>query len=69
LNVRRYLTNSAGPAIAPAAVADALVAAVHRNRAVVTPKRARLLYFAARSSPRVTERVLTHFMRRELAAV
>jgi hypothetical protein len=48
-------------------VADALVAGVRRNRAVICPRRARLLHFAARCSPAVTERVLTHFMRRELA--
>jgi len=68
VNVRRYLTSAAGPAIAPAALAGALVAGVRRNHAVITPKRARLLYFAARCSPAATERVLTHFMRRELAA-
>ena len=62
------LTRAAGPAIAPAALADVVVAGVRRNRAVITPKRARLLYFAARCSPAATERVLTHFMRRELAA-
>jgi hypothetical protein len=67
VNVRRYLTSAAGPAIPAAAVADALVAGVRRNRAVITPGRARLLHVAARCSPAVTERVLTHFMRRELA--
>jgi NAD(P)-dependent dehydrogenase (short-subunit alcohol dehydrogenase family) len=68
VDVRRYLTSAAGPAIAPTAVADALVAGVRRNRAVITPRRARLLYLAARCSPAATERVLTYFMRRELAA-
>jgi short-subunit dehydrogenase len=67
LSARRYLTSAAGPAIPPAAVADALVAGVRRNRAVVCPKRARLLAFAARCSPGTTERVLTHFMKQELA--
>jgi NAD(P)-dependent dehydrogenase (short-subunit alcohol dehydrogenase family) len=66
INVRRYLTSAAGPAIPTAAVADALVTGVRRNRAVVCPKRARMLHFAARCSPAVTERVLAHFMRREL---
>jgi hypothetical protein len=66
INVRRYLTNAAGPAIPTAAVADALVTGVRRDRAVVCPKRARVLHFAARCSPGVTERVLAHFMRREL---
>jgi NAD(P)-dependent dehydrogenase (short-subunit alcohol dehydrogenase family) len=67
LSPRRYLTSAAGPAIAPEAVADALVTGVRRNRAVVCPKRAALLARAARWSPGVTERVITHFMRRELA--
>jgi len=68
VNVRRYLTSAAGPAVAPGTVADALVTGVRRNRAVITPKRARLLHVAARCSPAVTERALTYFMRRELAA-
>ena len=67
LQVRRYLTSAAGPAITPAAVSDALVAGVRRNRALVCPRRARLLALAARYSPGVTERVITHYMRRELA--
>jgi NAD(P)-dependent dehydrogenase (short-subunit alcohol dehydrogenase family) len=67
LSPRSYLTSAAGPAIAPAAVADALIAGVRRNRAVVCPKRARLLALAARYSPGVTERVIARYMRRELA--
>jgi len=67
VDVRRYLTSVAGPAIAPATVADALVAGVRRNRAVICPRRARLLALAGRWSPAVTERVLTYSMRRELA--
>jgi hypothetical protein len=34
---------------------------------VVTPKRARVIHLAARLSPGATERVLSHFMKRELA--
>ena len=67
IDVRRYLTNAAGPAIAPTAVADAIMAGIRRNRAIVVPKRARVLHLAARLSPGTTERVLTHFMKRELA--
>jgi NAD(P)-dependent dehydrogenase (short-subunit alcohol dehydrogenase family) len=67
LTPRHYLTSAAGPAIAPAAVADALVAGVRRNRAVICPKRARLLALAARWSPGMTERIITHYMRRELS--
>src|SRR5699024_5705435 len=67
INTRRYLTSAAGPASAPTAVADALITGVRRNRAVITPKLARVLHVASRCSPAVTERVLTHFMRRELA--
>jgi NAD(P)-dependent dehydrogenase (short-subunit alcohol dehydrogenase family) len=67
LSPRRYLTSAAGPAISASAVADALVSGVRRNRAVVCPKRARVLALAARLSPGTTERVITHYMRRELA--
>jgi short-subunit dehydrogenase len=67
LSPRRYLTSAAGPAVAPEVVADALVAGVRRNRAVICPKRARVLALAARWSPGVTERVITYYMRRELA--
>jgi hypothetical protein len=65
--VRRYLTSAAGPANAPSVLDDAHIAGVRRNRALVCPKRARLLALAARFSPGTTERVITHYMRRELA--
>ncbi len=67
VNVRRYLTNAAGPAIPASAVADAIVTSVQKDRAVIAPRRARILYLAARLSPATTERVLTHFMKRELS--
>jgi NAD(P)-dependent dehydrogenase (short-subunit alcohol dehydrogenase family) len=67
ISPRRYLTSAAGPAIAPTAVADALLAGVRRNRAVICPKRARVLALAARLSPGATGRVIAHYMRRELA--
>jgi short-subunit dehydrogenase len=66
VDVRRYLTSAAGPAIAPAAVANAVIKAVERNRAVVTPGRARALHVAARLAPATTERVISRAMSREL---
>jgi short-subunit dehydrogenase len=66
VDVRRYLTSAAGPALAPEAVADAVVRAIRGNRAVVVPGRPRLLWLAARLSPRVAERAVARAMRREL---
>jgi short-subunit dehydrogenase len=66
VDVRRYLTRAAGPAISPDAVASATMRGVRRNRAIVTPKRAALIWRLSRLSPRGTEQVVTRAMRAEV---
>jgi short-subunit dehydrogenase len=68
IDTRRYLTSAAGPALSPAAVAQATVKGVRRNRAIVAPGRASLLWRAARLSPRLAEVAITRAMRAELTA-
>jgi len=67
VDTHRYLTDAAGPAISAAAVADAVVKAIRRDRALVAPKRARLLHLLARVAPGPTERVVARAMAKELA--
>jgi NAD(P)-dependent dehydrogenase (short-subunit alcohol dehydrogenase family) len=66
VDVRRFLTSAAGPALPPATVATAVVDAVRHDRAVVAPGRAKLLWGAARLSPRLAEWAITRVMRDEL---
>jgi NAD(P)-dependent dehydrogenase (short-subunit alcohol dehydrogenase family) len=68
VDTRRYLTSAAGPALSPAQVAIATVKGLRRNRAVVTPGRAGVLWRAARVSPRIAEMAIARAMRAELAA-
>ena len=64
IDVRRYLTDAAGPALAPRRVARAAVRAIERNQALVAPGRARLLALGTRLSPRAADRMLTKAMTR-----
>lgn len=66
VDIRRHLTNAAGPAIAPSAVAAAVIRAIVDDRAVVAPKRARLLYLAGRLLPHLTEREIARSLAQEL---
>jgi NAD(P)-dependent dehydrogenase (short-subunit alcohol dehydrogenase family) len=66
VDVRRYLTRAAGPAITPDSVAAATVRGIRRNRAMVTPRRAGLIWRLARLSPRGTEQIVARAMRAEL---
>jgi NAD(P)-dependent dehydrogenase (short-subunit alcohol dehydrogenase family) len=66
VDTRRFLTRAAGRAITPDAVAEATLRGIRRNRAVVAPGRAGLIWRAARFSPRLAEQVVTRAMRAEL---
>ena len=66
VDTRRFLTRAAGRAISADAVAKATVGGIRRNRAVVAPGRAGLIWRAARFSPRGVEQVITRAMRAEL---
>jgi NAD(P)-dependent dehydrogenase (short-subunit alcohol dehydrogenase family) len=68
MDVRRYLTASAGPAIAPAMLAAAVVDGVRRDRAVVLPGRARILAGAARHLPGLVRRISRRGVAAELRA-
>jgi short-subunit dehydrogenase len=63
---RRFLVSAAGPALSAEAVAAAAVEGIRRNRAVIAPGRAGLLWRAARLSPALAERAVARAMRREL---
>ena len=67
VDIRRYLTRTAGRAVTPQAVAEATVRGIRHNRAVVAPGRAGLIWRAARFSPRLAEQVVIRTMRAELA--
>jgi NAD(P)-dependent dehydrogenase (short-subunit alcohol dehydrogenase family) len=66
VDARRFLTRAAGRAMTPDAVAKATLRGIRRNRAVVAPGRAGLIWRAARFSPRLVEQVVTRAMRAEL---
>jgi NAD(P)-dependent dehydrogenase (short-subunit alcohol dehydrogenase family) len=66
VDTRRFLTRAAGRAITPDAVAKATMRGIRRNRAVVAPGRAGLIWRAARFSPRLVEQVISRAMRTEL---
>jgi NAD(P)-dependent dehydrogenase (short-subunit alcohol dehydrogenase family) len=63
----RYLTDAAGPPLAPATVARAVVRAIGSRKVVVTPGRARVLGRLGAIAPRTTARFITRAMERELA--
>lgn len=67
IDTRRYLTEAAGPAVAPTVIGAAVVRAIIRNRAVVGPKRAGLLWLATRLSPRAAETLISRSMHKELS--
>ena len=68
VSVRRYLTAAAGKPIAAAALADAVVAGVRRDSALVVPGRAAMLWRINRLFPRIVRRVSAAGMRKELRA-
>lgn len=67
LDVRRYLTSAAGPALSPAQVGAATVRGIERGRAIVAPGRARLVHLLGRLLPGGTEQTISRAMRKELA--
>ena len=66
VDVRRFLTRAAGRAISADAVAAATVRGIRRNRAIVAPGRAGVIWRLARLTPGGTEKVITRAMRAEL---
>ncbi len=66
VNIRRYLTDVAGKPLSADSVARATLRGVRRNRAVVTPGRAGLLWRLARLSPGLLERASAAGMAKEL---
>ncbi|HEX7134400.1 MAG TPA: SDR family oxidoreductase [Iamia sp.] len=66
--VRRHLVRSAGPALAPARVAAAVLDGVEAGTAVVVPGRASLLWSLQRHSPRLVRRAVARNLRLELDA-
>jgi NAD(P)-dependent dehydrogenase (short-subunit alcohol dehydrogenase family) len=66
---RRFLVSAAGPALSADSVAAAAVEGIRRNRAVIAPGRAGLLWRAARLSPALAERAVVRAMRRELEQI
>jgi len=68
LDVRRYLTASAGEPIDPAKLAHLVVDAVRKDRAAVIPGRAGLLWRLHRMFPNAFDALIARGMRDELAA-
>jgi short-subunit dehydrogenase len=68
LTVRRYLTDAAGPALAPQKLAAAVVDGVRRNRPRVVPGRAKTIWRLARWAPNATEKQIARGMAKELRA-
>src|SRR4051812_8393960 len=68
LSIRRYLTASAGKPLAPGRLADLVVDAVRRDRALVIPGRAGLLWRLNRAMPNTVAKVIARGMRDELEA-
>lgn len=66
ISVRRYLTAAAGNPIAPSKLAAAVVDGVRRDRAVVAPGRAALLWRLQRLAPSATLKQLGRNMASEL---
>lgn len=65
-SVRRFLTAAAGMPLPAARVARAIVDGIERNRAVVTPGRARALWLAQRASPGATDWQIGRLLTAEL---
>jgi short-subunit dehydrogenase len=63
---RRFLTRAAGPAISADAVAAATLRGIRRNRAVVAPRRAGVIWRLGRLAPGATAQVVARAMRAEL---
>jgi short-subunit dehydrogenase len=68
MSVRRYLVASAGAPLSPERLADAVLRGVRRNRALVVPGRAGLLWRVERLSPTLVRLASSAGLRRELAA-
>jgi NAD(P)-dependent dehydrogenase (short-subunit alcohol dehydrogenase family) len=68
VSVRRYLIAAAGQPIAAAELAEAVVAGVRRNAALITPGRAAFLWRINRLLPGVVRRMSAARMRKELVA-
>ena len=68
LQVRRYLTAAAGAPIPAETFARLVVEAVRKDRALVVPGRAGLIWRLSRWAPNLTSRQITKSMRQELAA-
>jgi NAD(P)-dependent dehydrogenase (short-subunit alcohol dehydrogenase family) len=67
VDVRRYLTAAAGPAMAPAALATALVRGVEHERLLVAPGRAGLIWRVGRWSPALLRAAIGYAHRQELS--
>ena len=67
-DVRRYLTAAAGTPVSAATLADAVLDGVRRNRGLVVPGRAKLLWRLSRFVPNVTGREIAKGMHEELEA-
>lgn len=68
LSVRRYLQAAAGAPISPQRLADSVIRGVRRNRAMVVPARAGLLWRVERLAPTLVRVASTSGLRRELKA-
>lgn len=66
VSVRRYLTASAGAPVSPPHLADLVVEAIRRDRALVIPGRAGVLWRASRFAPRLTNREIARGLQKEL---
>jgi NAD(P)-dependent dehydrogenase (short-subunit alcohol dehydrogenase family) len=66
VDARRFLTRAAGPAVSADAVAAATLRGIRRNRAVVAPRRAGVIWRLGRLAPGGTEKIVARAMRAEL---
>ncbi|MGN6693680.1 MAG: SDR family NAD(P)-dependent oxidoreductase [Aquihabitans sp.] len=66
IDVRRFLTDIAGPAIAPADVADAVARAVERDQLLVVPKRAAAIGRMQGLAPGLVAKLSARGMQKEL---
>ena len=70
VDVRRYLTNLAGPACSPDDVAAEVLRAIERDKPLsVVPSRSKMVWRAQRFTPGVAAWVARRAVRRELAKV
>lgn len=68
IDTRRYLTAAGGKPVQPDELAGRVVTAVRRDRPMVVPGRAGLIWRLARWAPKATDRQLARSMRKELDA-